>query len=169
MSFNFPEQLKVVLGGSNQPIAAANALSVGDYICMKNVNKAWAIVVHVGTNDTDLTVRVSLSGTGAVAGNTIQLYDGTGTGSPIGTSYPLTATDITNGFADVRQRSTDDRVEIGDWLSALEERLADGTLEWYADERVESRQVVVRQGVQAAWVDEASGQGAASIWGRHAP
>src|SRR5712671_182664 len=29
------------------------------------------------TNDTDLTVRVSLSGTGAVVGDTIQLYNGT--------------------------------------------------------------------------------------------
>src|SRR5437016_4705127 len=34
----------------------------------------------VTTNDTDLTVKVSLTGTGAVAGDTIQLYDGTGTG-----------------------------------------------------------------------------------------
>ena len=54
------------------------------------------------TNDTDLTVRVSLSGTNAVAGNTIQLYNGTGTGSQLGTSYTMTAGDISNGFADVQ-------------------------------------------------------------------
>ena len=38
------------------------------------------------TNDTDLAVRVSLSGTNAVAGDTIQLYNGTGTGSQLGTT-----------------------------------------------------------------------------------
>ena len=54
------------------------------------------------TNDTDLAVRVSLGGTSAVAGNTIQLYNGAGTGSQLGTSYTLTASDIANGFADVQ-------------------------------------------------------------------
>src|SRR5207248_2369007 len=44
------------------------------------------------TNDTDLTVKVSLTGTGAVAGDTVQLYNGAGTGSQLGTSYTLTAT-----------------------------------------------------------------------------
>ena len=53
------------------------------------------------TNDTDLTVRVSFGGTSAVAGNTIQLYNGTGTSSQFA-SYTLTATDIANGFADVQ-------------------------------------------------------------------
>ena len=47
-------------------------------------------------------MRVSLSGTNAVAGDTVQLYNGTGTGSQLGTSYTLTATDISNGFADVQ-------------------------------------------------------------------
>ena len=54
------------------------------------------------TNDTDLTVKVSVTGTGAVAGDTMQLYDGTGTGNPLGTSYTLTAADITAGFANVQ-------------------------------------------------------------------
>ena len=54
------------------------------------------------TNDTDLTVRVSLSGTGAVVGDTIQLYNGTDTGSPLGTSHTLSSSDISNGFADVQ-------------------------------------------------------------------
>src|SRR2546421_152141 len=49
------------------------------------------------TNDTDLTVKVSLTGTGAVAGDTVQLYNGIGTGSQLGTSYTLLAGDITNG------------------------------------------------------------------------
>src|SRR5258705_415081 len=35
------------------------------------------------TNDTDLTVTVSLAGTNALAGDTVQLYNGTGIGSPV--------------------------------------------------------------------------------------
>ncbi|MFD2273824.1 VCBS domain-containing protein [Undibacterium arcticum] len=54
------------------------------------------------TNDTDLTVKVSLTGTSAVAGDTVQLYNGTGTGSQLGTSYTLTSTDISNTFANVQ-------------------------------------------------------------------
>ena len=54
------------------------------------------------TNDTDLTVQVSLDGTGAMAGDTIQLYDGTGTGSPLGVSYTLTQIDIDAGYANVQ-------------------------------------------------------------------
>jgi hypothetical protein len=54
------------------------------------------------TNDTDLTVRVSLGGTNAVAGETIQLYNGTGTGSQLGGPYTLTTGDIANGFVDVQ-------------------------------------------------------------------
>src|SRR3954464_14277332 len=54
------------------------------------------------TNDTDLAVRVGLSGTNGVAGDSIQLYNGTGTGSQLGASYTLTATDIANGFAVVQ-------------------------------------------------------------------
>ena len=54
------------------------------------------------TDDTNLTVKVSLSGTNAVAGDTIQIYNGTGTGSQLGTSYTLTSTDISNGFANVQ-------------------------------------------------------------------
>ncbi|WGS19721.1 Ig-like domain-containing protein [Bradyrhizobium sp. ISRA463] len=54
------------------------------------------------TNDTDLTVKVSLIGTGAVAGDTVQLYNGSGTTSQLGTSYTLTSSDISNGFANVQ-------------------------------------------------------------------
>ena len=50
------------------------------------------------TDDTNLTVRVSLTSTGAVAGDTIQLYNST---TALGTAYTLLAADITNGFADV--------------------------------------------------------------------
>ncbi|WP_156528463.1 Ig-like domain-containing protein, partial [Bradyrhizobium stylosanthis] len=54
------------------------------------------------TNDTDLTVKVSLGSTGAVAGDTIQLYNGTGTASQLGSSYTITSGDITAGFANVQ-------------------------------------------------------------------
>jgi hypothetical protein len=58
------------------------------------------------TNDTNLTVKVSLTGTGAAAGDTVQLYNGIGTGSQLGVSYTLTATDITNAFANVQTTLT---------------------------------------------------------------
>src|SRR5262249_57636094 len=54
------------------------------------------------TNDTDLAVTVSLGGANALPGDTIQLYNGNGTGSQLGTSYTLTGTDIANGFANVQ-------------------------------------------------------------------
>ena len=47
-------------------------------------------------------MKVSLTGTGALAGDTVQLYNGTGTGSQLGTSYTLLSGDITNGFANVQ-------------------------------------------------------------------
>src|SRR4051812_15987935 len=43
-----------------------------------------------------------MSGTNAGAGGTGQLYNGAGTGSQLGTSYTLLASDITNGFANVQ-------------------------------------------------------------------
>jgi hypothetical protein len=61
------------------------------------------------TNDPDLTVKVSLSGTGAFAGDTVQLYNGTNTGSQLGSSYALTSTDISNGFANVQNGHVDRR------------------------------------------------------------
>ena len=60
------------------------------------------------TNDIDLTVKVSLTGTGAVAGDTIQLYNGTGTGSQLGASYTLLSGDISNGFANVQTGTLSD-------------------------------------------------------------
>jgi hypothetical protein len=56
----------------------------------------------IWTNDPDPIVGVSLSGTGALAGDTLQLYNGTGTGSPLGSPYTLNSTDIDKGFANVQ-------------------------------------------------------------------
>ena len=52
------------------------------------------------TNDTNLTVRVGFPTTGslAVAGNIVQLYNST---AALGSAYTLTSTDITNGYAEV--------------------------------------------------------------------
>ena len=58
-----------------------------------------ALANGANTSDPDLTVRVSVSGSGAVAGDTIQLYNGN---SPLGTLYVLTTDDIAHGFADVQ-------------------------------------------------------------------
>src|SRR5262249_8217734 len=53
------------------------------------------------TNDTTPTVRISLSGTGAVAGDTLQLRDGNNFSYPLLSSVTLTASDITHGFVDL--------------------------------------------------------------------
>jgi len=59
MSFTLPENLKLAIGANTTAIVAANALSTGDYISMKNVHKAWCVVIHDGANDTDLTLEFS--------------------------------------------------------------------------------------------------------------
>jgi VCBS repeat-containing protein len=53
------------------------------------------------TDDTDLTVALSLAGTEAVVGDVVQLYDGTDTSHPLG-SHTLDATDIANQSATVQ-------------------------------------------------------------------
>jgi hypothetical protein len=59
------------------------------------------IAQGLSTNDTDLTVTVALEGTGAVAGDTIQLFDGSGTGQPLG-FHALSGSEIEAGFATVQ-------------------------------------------------------------------
>src|SRR5436309_2154767 len=54
------------------------------------------------TNDPDLTVKVSLTGTGAVAGDTVQLYNFTGPRSQLSTPFPYTTLFRSNGFANVQ-------------------------------------------------------------------
>src|SRR5262245_17032110 len=50
------------------------------------------------TNDTTPTVRISLSGTNAAAGDQVQLFNGT---SALGSAIVLTSGDISTGFVDV--------------------------------------------------------------------
>jgi hypothetical protein len=54
------------------------------------------------TNDTQPTVRVSISGTGAASGDTVQLYNVT---TAIGSPITLTAANITNGYVDITPSS----------------------------------------------------------------
>ena len=56
---------------------------------------AGPLVSGASTNDTDLTVRVNLTGT--QASNTVRLYNGTDTATPLGVSHTVTSTDIGNG------------------------------------------------------------------------
>src|SRR5205085_1416 len=51
------------------------------------------------TNDTDLTVTVSLAGTNALAGDTVQLYNGT---TALGLAHVLTSAEITAGSVDLQ-------------------------------------------------------------------
>jgi hypothetical protein len=67
-----------------------------------------ALSSGASTNDNNLRVRCSLTDTGAVAGDTIQLYNGSGTDSQLGTSYTITATDIRRGFANVQTGTLSD-------------------------------------------------------------
>ena len=50
------------------------------------------------TNDTTPTIKVSLTNTGAVAGDTVQLYNGT---AALGTATTLTSAHISAGFVDI--------------------------------------------------------------------
>jgi hypothetical protein len=69
-----------------------------------NANNAVVIVASGGsTDDSSLEVRVSLTGTGANVGDSVQLNNGN---AGLGSSVTLTATDITNGYKDVSTGTT---------------------------------------------------------------
>ena len=81
------------MSGSSTPLSLTSVIDDVDPI-------TGSLVSGASTNDTDLTVSVDLSGTGAQEGDTIQLSDGTS--SPLGSAYVLTAADISNGTATVQ-------------------------------------------------------------------
>ncbi|MGM4906697.1 DUF5801 repeats-in-toxin domain-containing protein [Tardiphaga sp. 866_E4_N2_1] len=72
-----------------------------------NVPPANPVTVAPGgyTNDPTLTVEVSLSGTGALAGDRVQLYNGA---TALGSAVVLTAADIAAGHVDVTTPSLND-------------------------------------------------------------
>jgi hypothetical protein len=76
---------------------APSILSVIDNV----VPGTGSLSAGASTNDTDLAVSVSVTGLGAVAGDTVQLYNGTGTGSPLGI-HTITSQDLTNGAASIQ-------------------------------------------------------------------
>jgi hypothetical protein len=84
-------------GRAMMALTAPSIISVTD-----DVGSITGMLITGGrTDDTDLLVRVSLPTTGspAVAGDKVQLFDGA---NPLGALYELTATDVTtNGYADV--------------------------------------------------------------------
>src|SRR5262249_36568310 len=64
-----------------------------------NVLPVTGVVANGGsTDDTTPTVRISLSGTNAAAGDRVQLFNGT---SALGSAIVLTSSNISNGFVDV--------------------------------------------------------------------
>src|SRR5262249_52173803 len=56
------------------------------------------VVANGGSTDTTATVRISLSGTNAAAGDQVQLFNGT---NGLGSAIVLTSGNISNGFVDV--------------------------------------------------------------------
>ena len=57
-----------------------------------------ALANNAVTDDTNLTVRVSLTGTGAASNDAVQLYNGT---TALGSTATLSSTDIGNGYVDI--------------------------------------------------------------------
>jgi Ca2+-binding RTX toxin-like protein len=83
-----------------------------------NVSPLTGTVVNGGsTNDSTPTVRVSLSGTGAVTGDSLQLYDGA---TPLGSSLTLSSGDISAGFKDITPAT------LGDGSYDFNAKITDG-------------------------------------------
>ncbi|WP_408597862.1 VCBS domain-containing protein [Limnohabitans sp.] len=80
--------------GNVSPPNAPSIASVTD-----DVGSITGVVASGGrSDDTQLVVRVSLTGTGAVANDSVQLYDNT---SAIAVAITLSSTNITNGWVDI--------------------------------------------------------------------
>ena len=88
------QDITVSIHGTNEPVSAPSIISVTDDIGAIQGNLANGAV----TDDTNLGIRVSLTGTSAVSGDTVQLYNGTTT---LGTAVALTSTNISNGYVDI--------------------------------------------------------------------
>ena len=82
-------------------LSRANAPTITEVL--DDVNPvSGSLVSGSKTNDSDLAVTVSLVGTGAIAGNAVQLYDGTGTTTTMGVAQVLSTADIAAGFASLQ-------------------------------------------------------------------
>ncbi|HEY0650837.1 Ig-like domain-containing protein [Phenylobacterium sp.] len=67
-----------------------------------------AVTNNGSTNDTTPTVRISLAGTGATAGFTVQLHNGAAT---LGPAVTVTAADVANGYVDITTPTLSNGVE----------------------------------------------------------
>ncbi|WP_184805241.1 beta strand repeat-containing protein, partial [Rhizobium leucaenae] len=88
------QDIVVTIHGTNEAVLAPSISRVTDNVGPIQGNLADGAV----TDDTNLGIRVSLTGTGAVSGDTVQLYNGT---SALGTAVMLTSTNISNGYVDI--------------------------------------------------------------------
>ncbi|UWU23931.1 VCBS domain-containing protein (plasmid) [Rhizobium sp. CB3060] len=88
------QDIVVTIHGTNESVSAPSISRVADNVGSIQGNLADGAV----TDDTNLGIRVSLTGTGAVSGDTVQLYNGT---TALGSAVTLTATNISNGYVDI--------------------------------------------------------------------
>ncbi|WFU04858.1 VCBS domain-containing protein (plasmid) [Rhizobium sp. CB3171] len=88
------QDIVVTIHGTNESVSAPSISRVTDNVGSIQGNLADGAV----TDDTNLGIRVSLTGTGAVSGDTVQLYNGT---TALGSAVTLTATNISNGYVDI--------------------------------------------------------------------
>ncbi|MGZ9724314.1 VCBS domain-containing protein [Rhizobium miluonense] len=88
------QDIVVTIHGTNEPVSAPSISSVIDHVGSIQGSLANGAV----TDDTNLGIRVSLTGTSAVSGDTVQLYNGT---TALGTAVTLTSTNISNGYIDI--------------------------------------------------------------------
>ncbi|NKJ37393.1 VCBS domain-containing protein [Rhizobium sp. SG570] len=88
------QDIVVSVHGAKQPVSAPNIIGVTDNYGPIQGNLANGAI----TDDTTLGIRVSLSGTGAVAGDTVQLYNNT---TVLGTAVILTSANISSGYVDI--------------------------------------------------------------------
>ncbi|MGB6348677.1 MAG: FecR domain-containing protein, partial [Pseudolabrys sp.] len=90
-------QTDVVVTVAIAPVTSAVTLANGPSI--SSVSSTSGPVVNGGsTNDPNPMIAVSVSGTDAVAGNTVQLFNGT---APLGNAHTLTTSEVTSGIANV--------------------------------------------------------------------
>ncbi|MDL2405814.1 VCBS domain-containing protein [Rhizobium calliandrae] len=88
------QDIVVTIHGTNEQVSAPSISSVTDNVGSIQGSLADGAV----TDDTNLGIRVSLGGTGAISGDRVQLYDGT---TALGSAVTLTATNISNGYVDI--------------------------------------------------------------------
>ncbi len=88
------QDIVVTIHGTNESVSAPSISSVTDNVGPIQGNLANGAV----TDDTNLDIRVSLAGTGAVSGDTVQLYNGT---TALGSAVTLTAANISNGYVNI--------------------------------------------------------------------